>query len=99
MAEMDEQNRAEFKKKLDEYNKQIFEKDASNPTIRHFDAKYAVIYANEKYDELRKIDNHMADLKWTKNDLRNSLSTISMMNIPEENIFKHVDSTRKDIMK
>ena len=95
---MDEQKRAEFKKKLDEFNRQMFEKDAETLPVRKFDAKYAVIYANEKYGELRKIDKHMRDLRWTKNDLRNSLSTISMMDIPEGNVFKLVDCTKKEIL-
>ena len=97
MAGMDEQNRDEFKKKLDDFNKQISERDASNPPVRKFAAKYAIIYANEKYDELRKIDKHLADLRWTKNDLINSQATISMMDIPAENVTKLVDCTRKEV--
>ena len=98
MAGMDEQNRDEFKKKLDDFNKQISIRDANNPPVRKFAAKYAIIYANEKYDELRKIDKHLADLRWTKNDLINSQATISMMDIPAENVTKLVDSTRKEVM-
>merc|ERR1712151_1265161 len=94
---MDEQNRDEFKKKLDDFNKQISERDAKNPPVRKFDAKYAIIYANEKYDELRKVDKHLADLRWTKNDLINSQATISMMDIPAENVTKLVDCTKKEV--
>ena len=40
-------------------------------------AKYAIIYANEKYEKLRKIDKHLTLLRRTKNDLMNSLKTDS----------------------
>ena len=50
MAGMDENNRDKFKKKLDEFNKQIYENIPSNPVARDFVAKYALIYANEEYD-------------------------------------------------
>ena len=36
MSGMDKQNREEFKKKLDDFNKQIIEKDAKNPPVRKF---------------------------------------------------------------
>ena len=39
----------------------------------------------------------MADLRWTKNDLINSQATISMMDIPAENVTKLVDCTRKEV--
>ena len=44
---MDQQIRDEFKKKLDDFNKQIIDEDASNPTMQNFIAKYVFINANE----------------------------------------------------
>ena len=44
---MAKQIRDEFKKKLDDINKQIIDEDASNPTMQNFIAKYAFINANE----------------------------------------------------
>ena len=97
MSGMDKQNREEFKKKLDDFNKQIIDKDAKNPPVRKFAQKYAIIYANEKYDQLRKIDKHLTDLKWTKNDLINAQATISMMDIPADNVTKLVDCTKNEV--
>ena len=65
--------------------------------MREFAAKYALIFANEKYDELRKADEGMGDLKWTKDDLMNALATVNMMGIPEKNILKLVDSSKTDL--
>ena len=35
----------------------------------------------------------MVDLRWTKNDLMNSLATVSMMGIPENNVIKLADKS------
>ena len=45
------------------------------------------------------LDNFMGDLKWTKNDLMSTIATVSMMDIPESNIIKLVDSTRDELDK
>ena len=39
----------------------------------------------------------MADLKWTKNDLINAQATISMMDIPADNVTKLVDCTKNEV--
>ena len=40
--------------------------------VRDYDAKYALLYINENYEELQKIDKFMINLPWTKNDLQNA---------------------------
>ena len=47
VTRMTKQIRDEFKKKLDDFNKQIIDEDASNPTMQNIIAKYAFINANE----------------------------------------------------
>ena len=47
VTRMTKQIRDEFKKKLDDFNKQIIDEDASNPTMQNFIAKYVFINANE----------------------------------------------------
>ena len=64
---------------------------------RDYDAKYALIYTNDKYDELRKLDPTMSDLPWTKNDLLNARATVSMMDIPQDNIYEFIDSSFEQI--
>ena len=44
--------------------------------VRDYDAKYALLYINEKYEELEKLDKGMGDLPWTKNDLVNARATV-----------------------
>ena len=61
--------------------------------IRNFAAKYAIIYANEYYDQLRTLERSMSDLKWTKNDLINARPTVEMFGIPRENVYELIDCT------
>ena len=55
------QNRFEYKKKLDYLKKTIIDKDASNSLVQHLTSKYAIIYAIEKFDQLKEIDKHLVD--------------------------------------
>ena len=71
--------------------------DPSKAPVRHYDAKYAIIYANEHYDKLRSLDKTMGNLKWTKDDLMRSRATVSMMDIPPGNILELIDSTREQL--
>ena len=60
---------------------------------RNFAVKYAIIYSNEKYDQLRNFEPDMKDIKWTKNVLFNSRPTVEMFGISRENITELVDCT------
>ena len=99
MTEMKENGLDEFTDKIEEYKDQIAGYDSNIKPFRDFTAKYALIYANEKYDKLRKTSPKMADIKQTKNDLMNALATVSMMDIPRENIMKLVDCSKKELDK
>ena len=67
--------------------------------VRDYDAKYALLYINEKYEELKKLESGMGNLPWTKNDLVNARATVSMLDIPQDNIFEFIDSEFEDIKK
>ena len=56
---------------------------------------YVLIYCNDTYDELRKIHPGMADLKWVKNDLSNARATVAMLDVPTENVYEFINSTRE----
>ena len=56
-----------------------------------------LIYCNDTYDELRKIHPGMADLKWVKNDLANARATVAMLDVPNENVYEFINSTREEI--
>ena len=75
---MFKQNRAEFNQKLDYLKKQISNKDVSNSPARHFTSKYAIIYAIEKFDQLKKIDKHLVDSKRLENDYKNQLAAVRL---------------------
>ena len=59
--------------------------------------KYAVIFANESYDVLRKIDKTCQDIPQTKNDLVNIRSIVSLMEIEPDCVFEFIDSSRENI--
>ena len=86
MAELKEKGLDNLKAKLDEYTYQIDGCDTRKPPVRDFVAKYALLYANDSYDEIRKLSEKMGDIKQAKYDLMNSYSTAKMMDIPEKNI-------------
>ena len=73
------QNRVEFKKKLDYLKKQIIDKDASNSLVQHFTLKYATIYTNENYYQLKKKDKHLVDCKRSENDFNYSLTASELL--------------------
>ena len=76
MNSLNEKKRDEFEKQIDELNKNLSADNSKNPPVRDFAAKYALIFANEKYEELRKLDEGLSDLRWTKIDLMNAQATI-----------------------
>ena len=49
--------------------------------VRSFVKKYAVIFVNEFYEKLRKIDPNFQDIPFVKNDLLNIRSIVSLMEI------------------
>ena len=79
MNSLDEKKRDELEKQLDELKNHLIADNSKNPPVRDFAAKYALIFANEKYDELRKIDEGLSDLRWTKIDLMNAQATMDSM--------------------
>ena len=69
----------------------------SKNVVRNFVHCYSIIYCNEWYDELRKIQPGLADLEWVQNDLRNARATVDMMQIKPENRFELIDATSDQI--
>ena len=67
--------------------------------MRDFAKKYAVIFINEKYDVLRKIDPKLKNIPQVKNDLLNIRSIVSLMEIEPDCVIKFIDSSREYISR
>ena len=94
---MKEQGLDELYDKLEEYNDQIVGQKTDKQPLRDFTAKYALLYANDTYDQFRKISKDAHDIKEAKDDLMNAYATASMMGIPENNIKKLVNCQEKEL--
>ena len=53
-----------------------------------------MIFVNESYDLLRKVDSTCQDLHQVKNDLLNIRSIVSLMEIEPDCVIEFIDSSR-----
>ncbi len=53
----------DYQHDVEDFSKQLTDQNTEISIVRNFKAKYAIIYANEDYSKLRKIEKFAKDLK------------------------------------
>ena len=75
-------------------------KTQSDEPDRGFSRIFGMIFCNEDYDELRKVDGQEAtpNLKLVKTSLLNARATLEMMDVDDEDIYEFIDSDYEEVM-
>ena len=87
---------------LDDSSSKNKDADTEKPGLHVRDLNYAIILINEHYDRLNETllklgENEHQDIPYVKDDLMNMKSLVSMMDIPEYNIFKLIDESYEKV--